>query len=75
MPFLTNSAIEVEFTASFSEQFDQAGVFVRASGERWVKAGVEFADGLPHPGAVVTDSRSAGVSAALSRENVHARAH
>ena len=57
-PFAVNSAVEVEFTAAFSEQFDQAGVFVRVSAERWVKAGVEFADGRPQVGAVVTDGMS-----------------
>jgi regulation of enolase protein 1 (concanavalin A-like superfamily) len=50
--------MEVEFTATFSEQFDQAGIFVRVSAQRWVKAGVEFADGCPSVGAVVTDGRS-----------------
>ena len=50
--------MEVEFTASFSHQFEQAGLFVRVSQERWVKAGVEFADGQLHIGAVVTDGRS-----------------
>ena len=50
--------MEVEFTADFSAQFDQAGIFVRVSAERWVKAGVEFADGSPSIGAVVTDERS-----------------
>jgi uncharacterized protein len=56
--FPPESAMEVEFTAEFSEQFDQAGVFVRVSAQRWVKAGVEFADGVPCLGAVVTDGRS-----------------
>ena len=58
VPFEVDTAVEVEFTAAFSEQFDQAGVFVRASDERWVKAGVEFADGRPQVGAVVTDGMS-----------------
>ena len=53
-----DSAMQVVFTAAFSEQFDQAGVFVRVSAEHWVKAGVEFADGSPSLGAVVTDGRS-----------------
>lgn len=57
-PFPPGSAVEVEFTAAFTHLFDQAGVFVRASPERWVKAGVEFADGSPQLGAVVTDGRS-----------------
>ena len=57
-PFPGDSAMEVEFTAAFSAQFDQAGIFVRVSAQRWVKAGVEFADGSPSIGAVVTDERS-----------------
>ncbi|MDO5661594.1 MAG: DUF1349 domain-containing protein [Brachybacterium sp.] len=52
------SAMEVEFTADFSEQFDQAGLFLRVDEENWVKAGVEFADGAPQVGAVVTRGRS-----------------
>lgn len=44
-------AVEVGFVAAFSQQFDQAGIFLRTvgtAGERcWVKAGVEFADGCP----------------------------
>ena len=57
-PFPAGGAVEVEFTASFSRQFDQAGVFVRASPTRWIKAGVEFADGSAQLGAVVTDGAS-----------------
>jgi uncharacterized protein len=56
--FRLDSAMEVEFTASFSHQFDQAGIFVRVSPQRWVKTGVEFADERPHVGAVVTNERS-----------------
>ena len=57
-PFPNDSAMEVEFTAAFSHQFDQAGLFVHVSAEHWVKAGVEYADGRPQLGAVVTDQRS-----------------
>ncbi|WP_416405349.1 DUF1349 domain-containing protein [Arthrobacter sp. LFS091] len=54
-PFPQDSAMEVEFTAAFSQQFDQAGIFVRISPEHWIKAGVEYADGAAQLGAVVTD--------------------
>ncbi|MFK4638089.1 hypothetical protein ABIA52_000978 [Paenarthrobacter histidinolovorans] len=54
-PLPLDSAMEVEFTAAFSQQFDQAGIFVRVSADHWVKAGVEFADGAAQLGAVVTD--------------------
>lgn len=57
-PFPEGSAMEVEFTAAFHAQFDQAGLFVRVSDEHWVKAGVEYADGRSQLGAVVTDGRS-----------------
>jgi len=57
-PFPQDTAVEVEFTAAFSQQFDQAGIFVRIDDEHWVKAGVEYADGQPQVGAVVTAGRS-----------------
>lgn len=53
--FPEGSAMEVEFTAAFTGQFDQAGVFVQAGVEHWIKAGVEFADGSAQVGAVVTN--------------------
>src|SRR5690349_7416355 len=55
VPFANGSAMEVEFTAAFREQFDQAGLFVSASAERWIKAGLGYADGAVQLGAVVTD--------------------
>jgi regulation of enolase protein 1 (concanavalin A-like superfamily) len=40
--------------ADFGGEFDQAGVFVRIDENNWIKAGVEYADGVPQVGAVVT---------------------
>jgi regulation of enolase protein 1 (concanavalin A-like superfamily) len=57
-PFEAGAAIEVMFTAAFAEQFDQAGVFVRATDKVWVKAGLEYADGVLGAGAVVTNGTS-----------------
>ena len=51
-------AVEVAFTAAFEAQFDQAGLMIRVDAEHWIKAGVEFADGAPQLGAVVTDGSS-----------------
>ncbi|MCX3061667.1 DUF1349 domain-containing protein [Streptomyces beihaiensis] len=51
-------AVEVTVKADFTEQFDQAGLFVRVAAERWIKAGLEFADGALGLGAVVTDGYS-----------------
>jgi len=51
-------AVEVAFDAAYDRQFDQAGLVLRADAETWVKAGVEFSDGVPQLGAVVTLGRS-----------------
>jgi hypothetical protein len=56
--FPDGSAMEVSFVLGGSEQFDQAGLLLRAGPEHWVKAGVEHADGHLNVGAVVTDQMS-----------------
>lgn len=48
------SSVEVSFVLDYAEQFDQAGVFLRVDDRTWIKAGVEFSDGMPQLGAVVT---------------------
>ena len=53
-PFELDTAMEVTFQLDFDQQFDQAGVLVRADGRHWAKAGVEVVDGAPQLGAVVT---------------------
>ena len=57
-PFEQNTAVEVDMTAAFTENFDQAGIMVRVDAENWVKAGVEFSDGACQLGAVVTAGNS-----------------
>ena len=56
--FPNDSAIEVSFILNYTEQFDQAGIFITADNESWIKAGVEFCDGFPQVGAVVTQKNS-----------------
>jgi len=56
--FPAHTAMEVEFSADWTHEFDQAGLFLHANSEHWVKAGVEFADGVLGLGAVVTDGMS-----------------
>lgn len=51
-------AMEVVFVAALDAQFDQAGLMIRVDAERWIKTGVEFADGALQLGAVVTDGKS-----------------
>ncbi|WP_431807609.1 DUF1349 domain-containing protein [Microbacterium paraoxydans] len=53
-PLAVGEAMEVSFRAPWEGQFDQAGLFVRADDEHWIKAGVEHADGHLGLGAVVT---------------------
>lgn len=57
-PLDVGRAVEVAFVAAFSQQFDQAGAFVRFDDDHWIKAGVEHADGVDQLGAVVTNERS-----------------
>lgn len=56
--FPAGSAVEVSFRCALTEQFDQAGVLVRVDEQTWTKSGVEFADGAPQLGAVVTRGMS-----------------
>lgn len=57
-PISVGEAVEVSFLADLPEQFDQAGVFLKADDTNWIKAGVEFSDGEPGVGAVVTRGES-----------------
>jgi len=53
-----------EFSAQFrvrgryTELYDQAGIMARIDEERWVKAGIEYCDGRPCLGSVLTLTRS-----------------
>lgn len=71
IPFPTGHAMEVDVAVDFTEQFDQAGIFLRADDEHWVKAGVEFADGVLQAGAVVTWPRSDWSVAPVPEWNGH----
>jgi regulation of enolase protein 1 (concanavalin A-like superfamily) len=55
---MPESAVEVQFLLDLSEQFDQAGVFVKVDNETSIKAGVELSDGEESLGAVVTRGTS-----------------
>jgi regulation of enolase protein 1 (concanavalin A-like superfamily) len=52
------TAVEVRFMLDYDQQFDQAGVLVRADEEMWIKEGIEVSDGVPQLGAVVTNGMS-----------------
>ncbi|GAA0965343.1 hypothetical protein FFA01_22900 [Frigoribacterium faeni] len=57
-PFGQDTAVEVSFRLDFTEQFDQAGVFVKVDDATWIKTGVERSDGVDSLGAVVTRGMS-----------------
>ena len=46
--------MEVDVAIDLSEQFDQAGLFLRHDDEHWIKTGLEYSDGILQAGAVVT---------------------
>lgn len=54
VPMESRQAAEVTFVLDYGEQFDQAGIMIRADAETWIKCGVEVSDGAPQVGAVVT---------------------
>ena len=56
--FPNDSSLEVSWLLDYDQQFDQAGLMVYSDSEHWIKAGVEFADGFPQLGAVVTNELS-----------------
>ncbi|WP_374114437.1 DUF1349 domain-containing protein [Curtobacterium sp. RIT-PI-V] len=57
-PLEGSFSIEASFVLDYTEQFDQAGVFLRVDERNWIKAGVEVSDGTPQLGAVVTRDSS-----------------
>lgn len=56
--FPQDSAVEVSWILDYDHQFDQAGLMVWSDEKNWIKAGVEYADGAPQLGAVVTNEYS-----------------
>jgi uncharacterized protein len=59
-------AAEVSVEGRYREQFDQAGLLVRASATHWMKAGVEFVDGAQLASVVVTRDYSDWSTARLT---------
>jgi len=53
-PLVGDAAIEVTFKGDFTQQFDQAGLMLRAGPELWLKTGVEVSDGQLFSSVVVT---------------------
>lgn len=51
-------SLEVHFSLEAHNQFDQAGIIVQIDSARWMKTGIEYVDGIPRMGAVVTNNYS-----------------
>jgi len=49
---------QVTLSGDFATLYDQCGLMVRGDSRTWLKTGVEFTDGLPHPSAVLTREHS-----------------
>jgi regulation of enolase protein 1 (concanavalin A-like superfamily) len=49
------ATISMSFTLAPRAQFDQAGIMVLVDENTWVKAGIEFTDGVPRLSCVVTN--------------------
>jgi regulation of enolase protein 1 (concanavalin A-like superfamily) len=56
--FPQNTSMEVSFILDYAEQFDHCGIFISSDDENWIKAAIEFCDGYPQVGAVVTATMS-----------------
>lgn len=57
---------QVEVSADYRDQYDQAGLMLRHDEERWIKTGIELVDGVHYASAVVTDDYSDWSTAPLA---------
>jgi hypothetical protein len=51
-------SLETAFRATFSDQYDQAGLMIHADETHWVKCGIEYVNGTAHMAVVVTNGMS-----------------
>ncbi|RWM27433.1 DUF1349 domain-containing protein [Mesorhizobium sp.] len=57
-PVATDFSVEVTVKGEYKVLYDQAGLMVRLSETHWIKAGVEYTDGLAYFSVVVTNDQS-----------------
>jgi uncharacterized protein len=54
----TDFVVEVDISGSYRDLYDQAGLMIRADDRHWIKAGIEYVDGVQNLSAVVTHDYS-----------------
>ena len=66
----TGAAFTAQFRVRghYERLYDQAGIMVRIDAERWVKAGIEHADGQALLGSVLTNGRSDWATGAYGKD-------
>lgn len=57
-PVAGDFSASVKFRGEYETLYDQAGLMLRRDAGTWIKAGIEFTDGIPHFSVVVTNARS-----------------
>ena len=57
-PVTGDFSLSARFTGAYAALYDQAGLMLRRDADTWIKAGIEYTDGLMHFSVVVTGPRS-----------------
>lgn len=57
-PVAGDFSLSVRFTGGYETLYDQAGLMLRLDETAWIKAGIEYTDGVMHFSVVVTGPRS-----------------
>jgi uncharacterized protein len=54
----TDFVVEVDIRGGYKDLYDQAGIMIRSDENHWIKAGIEYVDGVQHLSTVVTHDYS-----------------
>ena len=48
LPFSYGIHLQCSLRGDYKVTYDQVGIMIRANAEKWIKAGVEYVDGVPY---------------------------